>query len=217
MSTQVLVPPDDEAVFSGHQTLRVSASLRASRDPLLVQLLPGASIQEERDVPEELGPEFSRVLSEGAGAFEDLPKHLQQEADSAGLSDSDLEFFDCRQGFSDSDPEDAKRPQHAYCRVSEPPSPTPGSGLKRGRQRGAHLRGLASQQGQGLGEVMYDSEAEAPVYEELPSRDQAGYCDDADANHYLGRVSGGAWRSSFEQSGCGGAVTASHINHIYVA
>lgn len=166
MPTQFLVPPDYEAVFSGHQTLRVSDALRASNDPVLVRILPGASIQKGRHTPE--------VLSETEEPLEDLPKPLQKEAASPGLSDSDLEFFDCRQGFSDSDPEDVGLQRLARCPISEPPSPVPGSALL----------------------LRYHSEADAPAYEELPSRDQAGYCDDdddgEDDDDVLGRVSGGA-------------------------
>lgn len=199
MSMRFLVPPDYEAVFSGLQTLRAFDSLRASNDLPLVQLLPGASIQEERDAPEELSPEFSRVLSGTKEPLEDQPKPLLEEADSAQLSDSDLEFFDCRQGLSDSDPEDAQLQPHAYCRVSEPPSPMPASapddgGPKRGRQCGTHLRVHAYEHGESLGEFPSDWEAEAPAYQELPSRDPAGYCDEDgdDEEDFLGRVRGGA-------------------------
>lgn len=188
MSMQFLVPPDYEAVFSGHQTLRVSDTLQASTDPVLVHILPGASIQEERTTPEDLPADVSRVLLGTEEQAEDPPKHLQK--DSPGLSDSDLEYFDCRQVFSDSDLEDVKPQHYAYCRISEPPSPMPGSApdhgdLKRRRQCRTHLRVHES-----LGEFAYDSEADAPMYEELPSRDQAGYCDDDDDDDFLGRVSG---------------------------
>lgn len=178
MPTQFLVPPDYEAVFSGHQTLRVSDTLQASNDPVSVQILPGASIEEERSSPEDFSPKFSRVLSGTDEPFEDIAKHLQKEADSPGLSDSDLEFFDCRQGFSDLDPEDA------CCRISEPPSPMPGSAPDNGI--------LKSRHSESLGEFVYDCEANVPVCEELPSRDQAGYWDDDDDDDFLGRVSGKA-------------------------
>lgn len=144
-SSQLLVPPVYEAVFAGHQTLRVSESLQASKDPASAGILPGASVQGERN------------SLEGLSATEE---HLQEEADSPGLSDSDLEFFDCRQGFSDVDLEDA------CCRISEPPSPMPGSpphdGVRKWRKS--------------LGQLAHDYEAAAPVCEELRSRHQAGYC-----------------------------------------
>ncbi|TWW63725.1 Ankyrin-2 [Takifugu flavidus] len=207
MSTQFLVPPDYEAIFSGHQTLRVSDTHRPVDDPVLAQILTEAPIQDDSPTSEDLSPEFSRVLSKSEelapdSESEDVAKDLGKKADSPGHSDSDLEFFDCRQVFSDSDPEDVKLQHDAYYRISEPPSPLPGSTpddgvLKRSRQYGTHLRvddyKRFSSGSESLGEFAYDSEGlrefqtqgDPPEYEELPSRDHAGYCDDDD--DFLGR------------------------------
>lgn len=193
MSTQFLVPPDYEAIFSGHQTLRVSDTHRPVDDPVSAQILTEAPIQDEPPTTEDLSPE-------------DVAKDLGKKADSPGHSDSDLEFFDCRQVFSDSDPEDVKLQHDAYYRISEPPSPMPGSTpddgvLKRRHRYGTHLRvddyKRFSSGSESLGEFAYDSEGsrefqtqgDPPEYEELPSRDHAGYCDDDD-DDFLGRVRG---------------------------
>lgn len=211
MSTQFLVPPDYEAIFSGHQTLRVSDTHRPVDDPVLAQILTEAPIQDEPPTSEGLSPEFSRLLSKSEelapeSESEDAAKDLGKKADSPGHSDSDLEFFDCRQVFSDSDPEDVKLQHDACYRISEPPSPMPGSTpddgvLKRSHQYGTHLRvdeyKRFSSGSESLGEFAYDSEGlpefqtqgDPPEYEELPSRDHAGYCDDDD-DDFLGRVRG---------------------------
>lgn len=211
MSTQFLVPPDYEAIFSGHQTLRVSDTHRPVDDPVLTKLLTEAPIQDESTISEDLSPEFSGVLSKSEelaseSESEDIAKDLRKNMNSPGHSDSDLEFFDCRQVFSDSDPEDLKLQHDAYYRISEPPSPMPGSTpddgvLKRSHQYGTHLRvddyKRFSSGSESLGEFAYDSEGsrefqtqgDPPEYEELPSRDQAGYCDDDDDDDdFLGRV-----------------------------
>lgn len=211
MSTQFLVPPDYEAIFSGHQTLRVSDTQQPVDDPVLAQILTEAPIQEEPNASEDLSPEFNQVLSKSEdlspeSESEDIAKDLRKDADSPGHSDSDLEFFDCRQVFSDSDPDDVKLQHDAYYRISEPPSPMPGSTpdegvLKRSHQYGTHLRvddyKRFSSGSESLGDFAYDSEgsrefqtqADHPKYQELPSRDQAGYCDDDD-DDFLGRVRG---------------------------
>lgn len=213
MSTQFLVPPDYEAIFSGHQTLRVSDTHRPVDDPVLAQILTEAPIQDESPTSEDLSPEFSRVLSKSEelapdSESEDVAKDLGKKADSPGHSDSDLEFFDCRQVFSDSDPEDVKLQHDAYYRISEPPSPMPGSPPDDGVQKRSHQYGTRlrvddykrfSSGSESLGEFAYDSEGlrefqtqgDAPEYEELPSRDHAGYCDDDDDDDdFLGRVRG---------------------------
>lgn len=226
MSTQFLVPPDYEAVFSGHQTLRVSECSQASlndlspvspvfSDSISAQVVTDATTKRESENSEdfEFSPGFNRVLSEfekTVSEFESkdpkvLPKQLSKGSESH--SDSDVEFFDCRQAFSDfSESEEVKREHEITYHISEPPSPMPGSSpdagfLKGSPQYTAHpfLRvednKRFSSGSESLGEFVYDSEGsrecqregDLPVCEELPSRDQAGYYDDDD---FLGRVRG---------------------------
>lgn len=222
MSTQFLVPPDYEAVFSGHQTLRVSECSQASLNdlsPVSPVFSDSISAQVVTDTTKgksengedfEFSPGFNRVLSEfekTVSEFEsENPKGLSKGSESPQHSDSDLEFFDCIQALSDfSQPEEVKL-EHAY-HISEPPSPMPGgspdvSFLTAGPQYTAHpfLRvedyKRISSGSESLGEFAYDSEdshegqieGDLPMCEELPSRDQAGYCDDDD--DFLGRVRG---------------------------
>lgn len=198
MSTQFLVPPDYEAIFSGHQTLRVSESSKAtSNDSGPVS--PGSShvgaSDYERSDLDSKSPMF-------------LPKDTSKGAEILQHSDSESEFFDCRQALSDfSDPEDITALGHdVKYRISEPPSPIPGSSpnvsfLRRSPQKTTHnyLRvedcKRFSSGSESLGDFAYDSEGsrecqtegDLPVCEELPSRDQAGFYDDDD---FLGRVRG---------------------------
>lgn len=228
MSSQFLVPPDYEAVFSGHQTLRVSECSQASlndlspvspvfSDPISAQVATEASTKGESETAQdfEFSPDFNRVLSEfekTVSEFESeepmvTPKELRKESESPQQSDSDLEFFDCRQAFSDhSEAEEVKLEHEMNYHISEPPSPMPGSSpvmgfLKGSTQYTGHpfLRvedyKRFSSGSESLGEFAYDSEGsrecrtegDLPVCEELPSRDQAGYYDDDD---FLGRVRG---------------------------
>lgn len=230
MSTQFLVPPDYEAVFSGHQTLRVSECSQASlndlspvspvfSDSVSAQVVMGATTkgESENDEDFEFSPDFNRILSEfekTVSEFESenpeiLPKDLSKGSESPQHSDSDLEFFDCRQAFSDfSEPEEVKLKHEISYHISEPPSPMPGSSpdvgfLTGSPQYTAHpylqVEGYKrfSSGSESLGEFAYDSEGsrecrtdgDLPVCEELPSRDQAGYYDDDDS---LGRVRGRA-------------------------
>lgn len=223
MSSQFLVPPDYEAIFSGHQTLRVSESSQVSLNdvspvsPVSAQLVTEATTKGESDNAEDLlfSPDFSRVLSEFEKTLSELesedpkvlPKDLSKGAESPQHSDSDLEFFDCRQAFSDfSEPEDVKLEHDINYHISEPPSPLPGSSpdvgfLKGSPQYTAHPYLQVedykrfSSGSESLGDFAYDSEGsrecqtegDLPMCEELPSRDQAGYYDDDD---FLGRVRG---------------------------
>ncbi|XP_071334380.1 ankyrin-2b [Trachinotus anak] len=221
MSSQFLVPPDYEAVFSGHQTLRVSECSQASLNDLSpvspvfsdsAQVVTEATTKRESEAAEdcEFSPDFNRVLSEFEKTVSEFeseepkvpPKELSCE--SPQHSDSDLEFFDCRQAFSDfSEPAEAKLEHKVSYHISEPPSPAPGSSpdiafLKGSPQYTAHpfLRvedyKRFSSGSESLGEFAYDSEGsrecrtegDFPVCEELPSRDQAGYYNDDD---FLGR------------------------------
>ncbi|XP_030017737.1 uncharacterized protein LOC115438315 [Sphaeramia orbicularis] len=224
MSSQFLIPPDYEAVFSGHQTLRVSECSQASLNdlsPVSPVFSNSAQIVTE-DISKESGtlgdfefsPDFNRVLSEfekTASEFESeqpkvLPKKPRKDTESPQHSDSDVEFYDCRQALSDySDPEEPKLDHELYYHISEPPSPMPGSSpdvgfLRRNPQYRAQpfLRvedyKRFSSGSESLGEFAYDSdsrecraEGNLPMCEELPSRDQAGYYDDDD---FLGRVRG---------------------------
>lgn len=204
MSSQFLVPPDYEAIFSGHQTLRVSESSKA---PLIDSspVSPVSSHHVETDG-------FITLASEKADDLpsEDfiLPKDFGKGPESPLHSDSESEFFDCRQALSDfSDPEDLTALEHdVKYRISEPPSPIPGSSpnisfLRASPQKRSHpyLRvedcKRFSSGSESLGDFAYDSEGsrecqtegDLPVCEELPSRDQAGYYDDDD---FLGWVRG---------------------------
>lgn len=212
MSTQFLVPPDYEAIFSGHQTLRVSESSQTYLN-LASPVSPVFSNSVSTQVVTEVSTKgesdnFEKTISEFE--LEDpkvLPKDLSRGEESPQHSDSDLEFFDCRQAFSDfSEPEDFKLEHDITYHISEPPSPLPGSSpdigfLKGGPQYTAqpYLQvenyKRFSSGSESLGDFAYDSEgsrecqteADHPVCEELPSRDQAGYYDDDD---FLGRVRG---------------------------
>ncbi|XP_010784902.1 uncharacterized protein [Notothenia coriiceps] len=228
MSAQLLVPPDFEAVFSGHQTLRVSESSQASlndlspvssvfSDSISAQVGTEATSKGESEYLQdfEFSPDFNRVVSEfekTASEFESghpkvLPKELRKGSDSPQHSDSDGEFFDCKQAFSDnSEPDEMKLKHEITYHISEPPSPMPGSRsdlcfLKGSPEYTAHsFLGVEdykrfSSGSVSFGELTYDSEGSReyqtegnlPVCEELPSRDQAGYYDDDD---FLGRVRG---------------------------
>lgn len=215
MSSQFLVPPDYEAIFSGHQTLRVSESSKAPlNDSCPVSpvsshhvetdgFITGAS-EKADDLPSE---DFKRSELESKDP-KFLPKDFGKGPESPQHSDSESEFFDCRQALSDfSDPEDLTALEHdVKYRISEPPSPIPGSSpnisfLRASPQKRTHpyLRvedwKHFSSGSESLGDFAYDSEGsrecqtegDLPVCEELPSRDQAGYYDDDD---FLGRVRG---------------------------
>lgn len=218
MSTQFLVPPDYEAVFSGHQTLRVSeysqAPLNDSRpvppvfsDSISAQVVTEATAKAESE--NDFSPDFNRVLSEfekTVSEFESedpsvLPKELSKGSESSQHSDSDVEFFDCSQAFSDfSEPEEMKLDHEMTYHISEPLSPLPGSSPDAGSLKVSprytsqpFLRvedyKRFSSGSETLSEFAYElggsREDNLPVCEELPSRDQAGYYDDDD---FLGRV-----------------------------
>ena len=230
MSSKFLVPPDYEAVFSGHQTLRVSECSRASLNDLSpaspvfsdsAQVVTEVSTERGSETAEnlEFSPGFNRVLSEFEKAVSELeseePKVPQTDliprmgSKSPQLSDSDVEFFDCRQALSDfSESEDMKLDHEIGYHISEPPSPMPGSSPDIAFLKGSPQytsRPLLrvedykrfSSGSESLGEFAYDSESspgcgaegDLPGCEELPSRDQAGYYDDDD---FLGRVRGRA-------------------------
>lgn len=224
MSSQFLVPPDYEAVFSGHQTLRVSECSQASLkdlspvSPVFSDSAEVVTKDDAKRVSEASGDfKFSPGFEKACAEFEKTVLEFKSEEPKEPLkevscqsplqSDSDMEFFDCRQGFSDlSDPEEGKlEPKMSY-HVLEPSSPAPGSSPDVGFLRGsgsftAHpLRPgeeykRFSSGSESLGEFVYDSEGSRGgraeghrlVCEELPSRDQAGYYNDDD---FLGRVRG---------------------------
>ncbi|XP_029310379.1 ankyrin-2b isoform X2 [Cottoperca gobio] len=140
-STQFLVPPDFEAVFSGHQTLRVSEWSQTSlndlnpvfRDSMSAQVVTEATTKGESENAEdyEFSPDFNRVLSDfekTVSEFEAkdpkvLPKEFRKGSESPQHSDSDVEFFDCIQAISPTMSLEHEIPYH----ISEPPSPRPGS------------------------------------------------------------------------------------------
>ncbi|XP_051799816.1 uncharacterized protein LOC127532322 isoform X2 [Acanthochromis polyacanthus] len=222
MSTQFLVPPDYEAVFSGHQTLRVSECSQASTSdlspvsPVFSESVSAQAQATTKRVSEtaedfEFSPDFKRVLSEfeqTVSEFESDESKLRKRSEaseSTQHSDSDTEFYDCRQVFSDfSEPEDLKLGHEITYHISEPPSPIPGStpdiGFLKGSPQYSGQPFLRveddkrfSSGSESLSEFAYDSDASRgyqmkgglPICEELPSRDQAGYCDDDD---FFGRV-----------------------------
>lgn len=158
MSSQFLVPPDYEAVFSGQQTLRVSECSQASP----VDLSPVSPVFSDSISPEGaveaitkgasettedlFSPDFRRVLSEfekTLSAFgPEEPKapqvaELRKDSESPQHSDSDLEFFDCSQALSDiSEPEEVNLEPEILYNISEPPSPLPGSSPDSGFLKG---------------------------------------------------------------------------------
>lgn len=212
MSSQFLVPPDYEAIFSGHQTLRVSESRKApfsdsgSVSSLSSHVEADGFITGTSDKAQDMP---SKDFKQSKLESKDLnTKDFGKDTESLQHSDSDSEFFDCRQALSDfSDPEDFTALEHdVKYRISEPPSPIPGSSpnmsfLRARPQKMTHpyLRvedcKRFSSGSESLGDFAYDSEGsrecqtegDLPMCEELPSRDQAGYYDDDD---FLGRVRG---------------------------
>lgn len=223
MSSQFLVPPDYEAVFSGQQTLQVSECSQDSLNdlspvsPVFSDSIPAQvvteAITEGGDF--EFSPDFNIVLSEFEKTVSEFeseeprvpPKELSKGSESPQHSDSDVEFFDCRQALPDfSEPEEVKLEHDIAYHISEPPSPLFGSSpdigfLKGSPQYTAHhfLQVDDDKQfssgSESLCEFAYDSEGswecrtegDLPVCEELPSRDQAGYYDD---DNFVGRVRG---------------------------
>ncbi|XP_029382689.1 ankyrin-2b isoform X2 [Echeneis naucrates] len=209
MSSHFLVPPDYEAVFSGHQILRVSECSQTSPDfGDSAQVGTEATAKRESETAEdfEFSPDFNRVLSgfeKTVSEFES--EELKVSSESPQDSDSDVEFFDCRQALSDfSEPEDLKPKHKVTYHISEPPSPAPGSSpdmglLKGSPQYTAHPflqvedYKCFSSGSESLCDFAYDFEGsrecriehDLPLQcEELPSRDQAGYYNDDDS---LGR------------------------------
>ncbi|KAM9400481.1 uncharacterized protein ACWYII_030390 isoform 10-T10 [Salvelinus alpinus] len=215
MSSQFLVPPDYEAVFSGRHPLRVSECSQLSptdmspvspvfSDPLsdkgqvTTTTLMGPEFASKSATPGsaeafEFSPDFKRVIGEFEKTLSSFGPVVQ--SDSA-QENSDLEFFDCKDDFSDfSEAEDLEPedPEVLY-HIEEPPSPTPfGSTLETGFLKGSRVcsaqflrvddQNRFSLGSESLGVYgIYDgpeSESETvPTCEELPSRSQAGYDDD---------------------------------------
>ncbi|XP_072232771.1 uncharacterized protein [Leuresthes tenuis] len=210
---QFLVPPDYEAIFSGYQTLKVSeynpASLNdlspvspLSSDPSSAQAVMEDISKIESETVEDLefSPDFNKVLSDFERAvteFESQKPNIQlkehrESPESSQHSDSDLEFFDCRQDFSE--PDDMKPEHEIAYNICEPPSSIPRTPPDIAQpflwvENRKHFSSGC------LDEFAYGSESSKecptgvglPICEELPSRDQAGYYDDDD---FLGRVRG---------------------------
>lgn len=216
MSNQFLVPPDYEAVFSGHQTLRVSECSQDSVNDMSPESpVFSASSQGSTDVTVtetqdfEFSPGFKKVLSDFEKTVSDLeseelkgpPKDPHETCRSPQQSDSDGEFFDCKQVFSDhSESEEAKVKLNVAYHITEPPSPLPGSSPNTGFLSGHPFLQVedykhCSSGSESLGEFAYDSDAsregqpqtDLATCEELPPRGQAEYYDDDD---FLGRVRG---------------------------
>ncbi|KAM9717858.1 ankyrin-2b isoform 12-T12 [Menidia menidia] len=158
----------------------------------------------------EFSPDFKRVISD----FETAPTESESQEPKSPLkeprnlspessqpSDSDLEFFDCRQDLSE--PDDVRSEHEIAYNICEPPSPIPSripdtdlmKGSPQHRTRPflwVEHRKHVSSGSESPGEFIYDSESSKecptevppPLCEELPSRDQAEYYDDDD---FLGR------------------------------
>ncbi|KAM3591010.1 uncharacterized protein V6R79_020521 [Siganus canaliculatus] len=222
MSSKFLVPPDYEAVFSGHQTLRFSEFSHESNDVSPMSPVQSDSVsaqfgieatnKDESEHTEDFHhpPDLDRVLSELKKVASEstdpqtIKKDRRRGFESPQHSDSDVEFFDCRQGLSDfSEPEEGQVEDEPTYHIFEPPSPLPGINPDVGLVKGSpqytghsYLRvedcKRFSSGSESLGDFAYDSEesrecraeGDLPACEELPSRDQAGYYDDDD---FLGR------------------------------
>ncbi|XP_071190129.1 mucin-2-like [Salvelinus alpinus] len=161
MSSQFLVPPDYEAVFSGRQSLRVSECSQVSptdmspvspvfsdslsdKSQVTTTTLIGLESASKSVTPGsaeafEFSPDFKRVLNEFEKSLSAFGPDIQ--SDSA-QEDSDLEFFDCNDDLSDFlEPEDLEpeEPEVLY-HIEEPPSPTPfGSTPETGFLKGSPL------------------------------------------------------------------------------
>ncbi|KAK6323083.1 hypothetical protein J4Q44_G00054220 [Coregonus suidteri] len=146
MSSQFLVPPDYEAVFSGRQSLGVSECSQVSPtdmspvSPVFIdslsdksevttttlKVLESASKSATPGATEafEFSPDFKRVLGEFEKSLSAFGPDIQSDSSQEY---SDLEFFDCKDDLSDfSEPEDLEpeEPEVLY-HIEEPPSPTP--------------------------------------------------------------------------------------------
>ncbi|XP_064881615.1 ankyrin-2b isoform X2 [Oncorhynchus nerka] len=215
MSSQFLVPPDYEALFSGRHSLRVSECSQLSptdmspvspvfSDPqsdncqVTTTTLMGPEFASKSATPGsaeafEFSPDFKRVIGEFEKTLSSFGPVVQSDP---AQENSDLEFFDCKDDFSDfSEAEDLEpeEPEVLY-HIEEPPSPTPFcSTLETGFLKGSPVcsaqflrvddQNRFSLGSESLGDYgIYDgpeSESETvPTCEELPSRSQAGYDDD---------------------------------------
>uniref|UniRef100_A0AAV2KRE4 Ankyrin-2 n=1 Tax=Knipowitschia caucasica TaxID=637954 RepID=A0AAV2KRE4_KNICA len=173
MSSHFLAPLDYEAVFSGQQSLKVSES-SLSGQPQSNQSTSSA-VNAKATEQFEFSPDFNRVLAEfDKTVYEfESPKRKPQKA-SSQMSDSDSEFFDCKQALSDlsePEPEETKAEQEVAYHISEPPSPMPGSYLDTHHSLHPESYKRFSSGGSHTGR---------PRCEELPPRGQAGYYDDDD-------------------------------------
>ena len=206
MSDQFLVPPDYEAIFSGCQTLKVSEYSPASlndlspmspvfSDPSSAQAVMEDTSKIESETVEdiEFSLDFERAVTEFESHKPNIPlKEHRKSPESSQHSDSDLEFFDCRQDFSEPD---NMKPEHeiAY-NICEPPSSIPRTPPDIA-QPFLWVENRKRFSSGSLDEFAYGSESSKecptgvglPLCEELPSRDQAGYYDDDD---FMGRVRG---------------------------
>ncbi|KAM6949602.1 ankyrin-2b [Aplochiton taeniatus] len=162
-----------------------------------------ASTTEVTSIDDQFSPDFNRVLSEfekTVAAF--APGEPQVKPTAASESpeqDSDPEFFDCQDAFTEfSEPEEPEleEAEETY-HISEPPSPLPGNSHNVAFPTGGSLyaphrflqvddRKRLSSGSESLGDFAYDSESsrderdEGNLHrcEELPPRDRAGYGDD---------------------------------------
>ncbi|MED6293711.1 hypothetical protein CHARACLAT_013445 [Characodon lateralis] len=221
-TNQFLIPPDHEPIFSSQQTLEVYECSQASScdlspvspafsAPSPAQFISQDTISRESEVI-EFSPGFRRVLSEfetTVSEFESNTPNIMRKkpskvVESPHPSDSDLEFFDCQQEFSE--PEHAMPENEITHHIFEPPSPRPRRSLDMGLLKDSpactnehflqvEVQRRLSSGSESLGEFAYDSDVSRdcaadgglPACEELPSRGQAEYYDDDD---FLGMVRG---------------------------
>lgn len=175
-SDQSLEPDGEAAVFSG------------TVSPVVCSSRAVGSLRRRSEAAEAFPLGSRRVLSGLERTASNVIERKPRE--SPHPSDSDAEFFDCRQDFSE--PEE----ELSY-HISEPPSPRPMGSPDPGvlDEISRPLLRRLSSGSQSLGEFAYDSDVSGagaaegglPMCEELPSRGQAGYYDEDD---FLGMVRG---------------------------
>ncbi|XP_023804811.1 ankyrin-2 isoform X2 [Oryzias latipes] len=209
-SAQSLLTLDE--IFTEHQNLEVcdwiptlvdevSSVSPQFRDSNLAQVDTRTMSHWETFEDLEFSPGFKMEFETTLPQFEpNQPrislKEQRKRSQSPQQSDSDLEFYECRQDFSEPD-EMKLEPAIAY-HVFEPASPTPKknpdpSSVKSSFQAISQFEGYKSFSGsKPIDERLYGSEGSwespteggLPLCEELPSRDQAGFYDDADDDFF---------------------------------
>lgn len=220
-STQSLLPPDE--IYTDNPNLGVSQWTQTSLNDLssvslqfcdysLAQVpSQDTTLMSHSETFEdvEFSPGFKKVLSD----FETrLPQFKSKEpnislkekckrSQSPPQSDSDLEFYECRQEFSE--PDDKKLEHdiayHVFEPLSQLPKRNPDSDfVKSGLQSFSQSDGCKCSFGSehieddlwgSEGSLGSPTEGDLPLFEEFFSRDQAGFYDGAD-DDFLKRVRG---------------------------